>query len=267
MSDRVQLKHLLIDVDFFDKPKARALLHKFGPIAQLYLVRLYAALARATKATISIDAALGVAWELRIEKEALEILEYCIKEEMLERSSDHISNSRVASDQEALHKKQERWRKSKEKNVVSESIPRGTSEEGARKSENTELLNTEDLNRSKKDGVRYFGEFAEIDEIQYEQHAAAKGIDYLNRCFELINGWVGEVQGDPEEFKKRRLRAKNAGFLFQNWVFQRVDRERDEAARRGKSSKSNTPKPSQNVINQMASDRAVEIFLREHGND
>lgn len=156
MKSRAQLDHVLLDVDFFDKPKARALLFKFGPLAQLYLIKLYAALSRATNAIISQDAALGIAWELRIESGALEILDFCISEEMLERVEGGISSARVAEDQEKLANARERWRKSKGVHEDSTENPRGTGVEGARKCEllNTEDLNTEDL-KSKKETVSF----------------------------------------------------------------------------------------------------------------
>jgi len=88
-------------------------------------------------------------------------------------------------------------------------------------------------------GTVKLGDFCEIDEISLEQFRASKGEDFVKRAAELTNAWVGEVRADPHEFPKRRTRAKSAGFLWQNWVFRAVERERDEdAARKGRGKKS-----------------------------
>jgi len=257
MSERAQLAHGLIDVDFLHKPKMIAFVSRFGHAAVTFMLEIILQCSRSSSGWIDGDTYNGLMRMFGISNHE-ELLDYCIQNDMLMRNDNKISNQRVLEDQEKLFKRREQDRQRQEKRrdkSVTEPVTRGVTPV-------TETVSDTDTTlRSKKDGVRYFGEFAEIDEIQYEQHAAAKGIDYLNRCFELINGWVGEVQGDPEEFKKRRLRAKNAGFLFQNWVFQRVDREREEAARRKGPIKPGV-KPSQNVINQMASDQAVEIYLK-----
>ncbi len=149
---RAQLDHLLLDADFFDKPKPRALIFKFGPIAQLYLIRLYAALSRATNAEISLDAALGVAWELRIEEQATAIINFCLEQEMLIKTqSGLLSSKRVADDQERLYQTREKWRGKQERirGVSPETYqvtPRVTPRVTLPKSVNTDLLNTEDLN-------------------------------------------------------------------------------------------------------------------------
>jgi len=160
---RAQLDHLLLDADFFDKPKPRALIFKFGPISQLFLIRIYATLSRATNAEISLDTALGIAWELRIEEQAKSIIDFCIDQEMLLISSTGlITATRVIQDQERLYQTREKWKDRQGKSrvvvtrdttvtppetlIVSTDLSRVT----LSKSVNTEILNTEDLNNKKE---------------------------------------------------------------------------------------------------------------------
>jgi hypothetical protein len=152
---RDQLSHLLIDVDFLDKPKVKALLHRFGPLAQFYLIKIYMALSRATDAEMSIDAAKGLAWEIRLEDEADAILECLLEQEMLHSPrAGIISSERVAKDQEALAESRERWRAKKgaAASPPSPRLPRrfpGDSPETPppipRKCVKSEDLNNEDL--------------------------------------------------------------------------------------------------------------------------
>jgi hypothetical protein len=124
MKPRAQLDHLLIDVDFLDKPKVKALLHRFGPLAQFYLIKIYMALSRATDAEMSIDAAKGLAWEIRLENQADAILEYLLEQEMLHSPrAGFISSERVVKDQEALAESREKWR-AKKGGAVSPPSPR-----------------------------------------------------------------------------------------------------------------------------------------------
>lgn len=161
MKPRAQLDHLLLDADFFDKPKAKALLHRFGPVAQLFLVRLYLSLSRATNAEISKDAALGIAWEVRLEGQAEEILAYLVQEGMLQiTEGGDFTAQRVVEDQEKLAEARAKWRAKKGPtyelpqgtSLTSQGIPLGKpppSQGKPPESVKSEDLNTEDLDLKK----------------------------------------------------------------------------------------------------------------------
>ena len=117
MKPRAQLDHALIHVDFTDKPKIKSLLGEFGEYgihAQFFVIKMILALSRATNAEMTISAAKGIAWELRIESKADAIIEYCFKEGIFFRvGEDKLSNDMVAEDQEKLAADRANWRRKK----------------------------------------------------------------------------------------------------------------------------------------------------------
>lgn len=137
--NRVQLDHVLIDVDFFDKPKIKAIDFKFGPLASTLLVRLYCDMSRATDAEIPVDCANAIAEAIRFEKFD-EFLTYCITFDIIRYGSSKLflTNSRILSDQENVAEKQDKWRtKRRQQRDRSETD---------RSALNSEIVNTEDLN-------------------------------------------------------------------------------------------------------------------------
>jgi hypothetical protein len=157
---RAQLDHLLLDVDYFDKPKVKAAIFKFGPIAALLLIRVDCLLSRATNALIPRDAARGAAYELRIDSDlADKILDFAISTEMLQGDSENLTSARVAEDQEKLFRTREKWREKNEKKKSNSGVPIESTNGNTPIPVNTEQLNTEDLKDLKKDSQP----FEEID--------------------------------------------------------------------------------------------------------
>lgn len=132
MKRRAKLSHGLLNVDFFNYPKVKALLPKFGATAQLFCARLMLMLSNATDAEMSIDAALGDAYEIRLENPEA-VLEYCISSGLFfSPRPGVISQTHVVEDQEKLAASQDRWRESKKKS-------RGQDVESGAKREPSEL--------------------------------------------------------------------------------------------------------------------------------
>jgi len=149
VSERAQLKHVLLDVNFFSKAKVIELGEEFGEygeLAQLFLIKVLALMSSATDGKVSRVAARGCRGS--IPKDIAEkVIEFCIHRQIFEDlNNGEITNSRVRDDQESLFKEQERWRKAKSKEKDPTVIPAGIPEEGARLSEDlkTEDLKTED---------------------------------------------------------------------------------------------------------------------------
>ena len=155
MSIKVQLKHVLIDVDFFDKPKCKALAYKHGYLGVTLLIRVYASLSRATNAVISMDTIRGLAYEMRIDiAECDATIDFCVSEGMISRDGESVTSERVASDQEKLATSQQGYRDRQAKKRASspvtteechESVTRDNSDV-SRVCVNNEQLNNEDLN-------------------------------------------------------------------------------------------------------------------------
>jgi hypothetical protein len=111
MTERAQLKHLLIDVEFFGKPKIRALAIDQGQLAVLLLVRIYAALSAATDAKARKSVAISIGLEMRFDPSQVEtFLTYCFEERLLEQDGNYITARRVVEDQEEFARKQKKWR-------------------------------------------------------------------------------------------------------------------------------------------------------------
>lgn len=106
MSKRVQLKHILLDVDFFEKPKVLALEYKHTAIAVLVYVKWLTLMSRATNGVVSRESLFGIAKEYFRNLGTLvatpeSVLKTCIDTGMIVELDGGYSNERVLKDQEA----------------------------------------------------------------------------------------------------------------------------------------------------------------------
>lgn len=112
--NRVQLKHLLLDVDFFDKPTVRALVYKHGHLAALTYMRWLMLMSRASNAFVTRDALFSIAREVLAGVSVTvatpeNVLAYCLKTGMIEQcGDDEYTNDRVVKDQESCADKREK---------------------------------------------------------------------------------------------------------------------------------------------------------------
>jgi hypothetical protein len=157
---RGKLKHALVDVDFYNDPKIKSLVFKYGLLAELYYTRLVCSISRSECAQIDRDAALAIAHDCGFIDTANYVLDYILDKKILEIEGDAITSVRVREDQERLSTKQEEWRARKQKqrechadvtrdNCVTSSV---TSEYQTSEVLKTEDLNSEDLNSNPKQG-------------------------------------------------------------------------------------------------------------------
>jgi hypothetical protein len=124
---RAKLKHLLIDVHFFNLPKIRALGKRFDSAGKLSLVEAYCQMSCATNGVISLDAMTCIVEDNGIKAEkADEFLSYCLENNLIIKELDGYSNTRVIKDQESYGNKLEKDRKRKDSNgkkAESERVP------------------------------------------------------------------------------------------------------------------------------------------------
>lgn len=106
MSERAQLDHLLLDVDFFHKPTIVGFRRKFGYAAVAWLIETYCQMSRATDAIVTEDVLLATAEDMRLENGA-EIVAYCLDFGLITQVDDFYTNYRVIADQEKLAKRRE----------------------------------------------------------------------------------------------------------------------------------------------------------------
>lgn len=219
---RAQLDHLLIDVDFFDKPKIKCLAYEHGQLSVLFLIRIYTALSRATDARIKKTICSAIAYEMRIEKEEAErVISYFISEGLLDSDGDFVESHRVSKDQEALFIKRKKWRNAKESDEKDAGSGGGKSEEGGdfREQLNTEQLNTECIH---SEGVQ--GEivpqipFPELDtpEIRDALKLWARKSAKNGRPIDEITlvPLCMRFKGRPEQFKKALIYSSSLSKCF-----------------------------------------------------
>jgi hypothetical protein len=216
---RVQLKHVQLDHNFFEKPKIIALGYRFKEAGQLLFISTLCLMAKATDSEIDIDCVRAEAsrllkWD---ETKADEFIAYIIERDLVHRGSKPflIANRRILEDQENMAAKQEKWRESKR-------TQRGHVEDNSRRV-NTELLNTEDLKSeiSKSDfpksldTAEHRAAIAKWCEYSAKKHRKvisemeieALLLNWSSRAKELIpainqsieRGWKGIIYKPPDE--------------------------------------------------------------------
>lgn len=148
MTERAQLDHLLLDVDFLHKPTIVAFRRKFGWASVTWLIEVYCLMSRATDAMVTHDTLLGVAEDMRFEN-AEEIISYSLEVGILSKKDSFYFNRRVLEDQESLARKRKEYRDRQERHrqkTVTQPLQNGDGTREKPFSVNTEYLNTEDLN-------------------------------------------------------------------------------------------------------------------------
>lgn len=164
---REQLPKLLIDADFFDKPKHIGYISNFGHEGLTYYFRLLFALARATDAQITQMEAIALASTVSVpEDRAVACLSYLLKRGMVESilidDDLFITQTRLAEDQEKLSKSREVWREKKKRQ-------RGDNSGESRGTLNTKdlTLNTKDLNLIKKEESGFYSQLPDPQNVLY----------------------------------------------------------------------------------------------------
>lgn len=230
---RAQLKHLLLDVNFKDKPKVIELEAVHSPLARLLYIDIQATMSAATNARISKRVPLVLGARIGLSPEQVNtIIEYCIQNEMLIEEDEQLTSKRVIEDQEKLYKDQERWRQNREKQKKSTDInisyARAEHVPDVRKSEQYTDLNicrSEDLNID-PNKIKVL-DFLYFDQISIDTWRAKLGVKQFERACEKLNGWIGQAKGTAE-FQSRKNTGKNASFALQNWVSNAVLNEKSE---------------------------------------
>lgn len=134
MTKRAQLEYVKLDVDLFDKPRFQYLISQCDYAGALYLLRLWAAIARADSAVLPIKyaVALGNGFGLNAEKSQA-VIDFCISEQLLDSSDGNLTLGRIADDQEAVAIRRDSDVNRKRIQKDSTRIPGGKETEGDRK--------------------------------------------------------------------------------------------------------------------------------------
>lgn len=231
VKDLKKVRHALIDVHFLSDDKIIEVGENFGELAQFFIIKILLLMSGTSGATISRVAARAVRGSMSKE-EADAILDFCLNSDtqiFLPIDGDKLTNSRVLKDQASYGstlKRKKTYRDNKRdvplpSPSLEVAVPSGNGNGNGSRSL--------DLDLEMETGILKIGEFCHIDEISLDQFKSSKGSAFMDRCFELIDAWVGEVKADPLEFQRRKKRARNCSYLFKNWVFNRVHEELSRA--------------------------------------
>ena len=101
---RAQLKHVLLDVDFFNNPKIEALGFRFGSCAQACLIEILCSMSRATNAQVDEDLIRSKIGKHRI-ADADGFFAYIIEKRIIFKEGEAYSNAPVIEDQEKYARK------------------------------------------------------------------------------------------------------------------------------------------------------------------
>lgn len=224
---RAQLKHVLLDVDFFDKPTIRALGYAHTQLSVLLFIRWMMLMSRATDGLVTRDSLASIAREVLHGVGASvasfeTVLDYCLAEGMIhEESPGRFTNKRVIKDQESCavkrqsaseRQKKHRGKKTDIGNALVTRLP------------DTDTVIDTDIEFLNREGKQLILDFLWMDEIEIETWKVKLGTKGFDRACEKLNGWIGQAIGTPE-YSKRLAQGKNAGFALQNWVAQSVHQE------------------------------------------
>jgi len=199
MTAAVQVKHLLLDVDFFEKPKIVALRYRHGAAFLLLYIEILCLMCKGTDAEIDEDCIRAIG-----EKDGHEVVKidefiaYCVERGLLERGSKPylLFNRRVRQDQQGMAEKQTRWRDKKRAQRGHEGMSPGTN--GGHLGDkngtlNIELLNNEELNtEGSKDLKKNARAFTPTG--KYDTPTIRKFLPLLQEKLARVNRGFGEIE-------------------------------------------------------------------------
>lgn len=227
---RAQLKHVLLDVDFFTNPKIRAMQRRYNVFATLGLIEVYMAMSMATNAVIDNDALLAI-FEDQGADDPQGLIDYLLSNGLIIKELNGFSNSRVIKDQESLFKSQQRYKKHKEQTDdkrcenVFETLPLSD-----QKSEhlNNELLNIDNKN-STPSGLIKLSEHVRISPIAidaFEKRIKDEGLDEKAKQ-EIIEALDRDFHKNPE---KQRESCHFRDLI--SWPLREIRKDRAQLAKK-----------------------------------
>lgn len=259
---RVQLKHIQLDHDFFEKPKIIGIAYKFGHIGTILYVQSLCDMGRATDGEIDVDCIRYKARSIGgwSEEQADEFIQYCIERDLYHvGSKDYlVSNRRIQDDQQAMAESQEVWRNKKRaqrerengksptqdsRETTTETIPEtvpenvqghtGDNVETCLRRMKTEHMNTElDIKKIDISNSKVLGRWVIIGDIEYEaclmefaRMGLTPAVEWLKRAATLM---------DFDREKKPEKRHFSAAMEITTWPI-RVCLEEQAKGRQSKA--------------------------------
>ena len=234
---KVKLPAILLNADFYTKPRNRKWLAENGAEAVIILQAFWIASSQESNCKIR---KADVAWlSLPIQMEPstiIYILESAVLAGLLDEDTDHFFNSQIVKDSTSFTTKRENYKKGRQKRdgVNPEScenpqIILGESNENYI----VPVLVTEpepviDLipkkEKPSKPSKTKFLEFVYLSESELEKFKDELGEPVLTRCIEKLDAWIAS---DPTI--KRKKNGQNAAACFRSWVINSIAEEQGRA--------------------------------------
>lgn len=184
------------------------------------------------------------------------VLDSAVAEGLLEEKNGFYFNSTTAEEHEHYVTKQKNYKKGHKKRQQKSERIQDESRLNSERNQNENKLNYNEcelLDVStdydlKKNGLTQYSDHCWASSLTVEMWQASKGKQFVDRCFEKLNGWIEQSRGDPIEFQNRRKigRSGVAG-AFQSWVFATIGKEQAEAEKINKHPGGKKTKFEQNM--------------------
>lgn len=125
-----QLDYIRLDTDFFDKPKIKALLYKFGHEGLIFFIKILCQVGRSTDCKLNEEQCAALAFESQMPTEKTEeFFSYCLERGLLDGTRTELSNSRVRDDVAALEHKRSKARQRQQRYRAVSEEERGEQQE------------------------------------------------------------------------------------------------------------------------------------------
>jgi hypothetical protein len=201
MKPRVQLKHVLMDVDFWDNPKIIALSVVHGPGAGAAIAHVYAAMSKATNAVIDEDAIIGIADRHKV-ADVKAFFKYAIDKKLISPELSGFSNQNCIEDQESYAETIRKNKEEADRKRASRSggrpaeCPQDSPEDVPRSGERLPDIDIDNDLNNKKETVRLppshntpaiREQIPKLEKLFRKSSKGQRGIDQ-----DLIDAWVAD---------------------------------------------------------------------------
>ena len=217
--DKVQLDHVLLDVDFFHKPTIVAFRRKFGWVSTPWLIEAYAQMSRATNALVTRDVLLGIADDMRLDL-CDEMIAYCIDHGLILCIDGAYSNQRVIKDQESLAKKRKDTKQRQEKHKhkhVSERVSNALyNAENPVTSDTVTVTDTEYLDLKNSEAEPEKSEPPQIED-RFLETALKKLEEPKNQPWMRTNAFICSGRRPMKDYPDLFFKPNDLALILQEW--------------------------------------------------
>lgn len=225
---KAKLPAILLNIDFYSKPRNRKWIADNGPEAVLILQAFWIASSQESNCKIRKDEVSFLTFPINLKPEKIiSILESAVKVGLLEQDSDNYFNSQIVNDHKSFKIKRDNYKKGRQKRdeILPESSenPARIQPESTLDYTDTELdteSETEDLKKEQQAFIRP-GQFKllRFSQIDYENLVCARGSRSLDRTIQLAESHIQKQKhANPEKYRELKLQALEGSAFINGWA-------------------------------------------------